>query len=86
MFLYVASLSLHFVVLDVGVRFAAQPSKDTFFSIDSLYLCVCNYHGKTSKGVRKLRLFMKHYIYIRNWCNFWGMTLDSKYFGSSNSH
>jgi hypothetical protein len=86
MFLYVASLSLHFVVLDVRVRFAAQPSKDTFFSIDSLYLCVGNYHGKTSKGVRKFRLFMKHCIYIINWCHFWGMTPDSKYLGSSNSH
>jgi hypothetical protein len=31
MFLDVASLSLHFVVLDVRVRFAAQPSKDTLF-------------------------------------------------------
>jgi hypothetical protein len=40
MFLYVASLSLHFVVLDVRVRFATQPGKDTFFSIDLFYLCV----------------------------------------------
>jgi hypothetical protein len=63
MFLYLASLSLHFVVLDVKVRFAAQPSKDTFFSIDFLYLCVGNYHGKTSKGVRKLR-FIYEALYI----------------------
>jgi hypothetical protein len=31
MLLYVASLSLHFVVLDARVRFVAQPSKDTLF-------------------------------------------------------
>jgi hypothetical protein len=40
MFLYVASLSLHFVVLDVRVRFAAQPSKDTlFFNWFFLFMC-----------------------------------------------
>jgi hypothetical protein len=31
MFLYVASMSLHCVVLDVRLRFAAQPSKDMLF-------------------------------------------------------
>jgi hypothetical protein len=67
MFLYVASLSLHFVILDVRVRFAACLVKTYCFSIDSLYLCVGNYHGKTSKGVRKLSLFRNHCIYIINW-------------------
>jgi hypothetical protein len=85
MFLYVAGLSLHFVVLDVRVRFAAQPSKDTFFSIDSLYHSVGNYHGKISKGVRKLR-FIYEALYIHyKLVSFLGMSPHSKYLRSSNS-